>query len=139
MKLDLSPRARLGAAATAIALVAAAAGYGVASLDRSSASISGATEDDREVLYWYDPMYPNQHFDKPGKSPFMDMELVPKYAGEAGDAAGVRIDPALVQSLGLRTAEAQRGTLGSGMTVTGTIGYNQSGRAACRERVCQYV
>src|SRR3546814_3762807 len=70
-------------------------------------------------------MYPNQHFDKPGKSPFMDMELVPKYAGEAGDAAGVRIDPALVQSLGLRTAEAHRGTMGSGLTVTGTIGYNQ--------------
>src|SRR3546814_16567243 len=94
MKLDLSPRARLGAAATAIALVAAAAGYGVASLDRSSASISGATEDDREVLYWYDPMYPNQHFDKPGKSPFMNMELVPKYTGQAGDAAAVRINPA---------------------------------------------
>src|SRR3546814_9730687 len=124
MKLDLSPRARLGAAATAIALVAAAAGYGVASLDRSSASISGATEDDREVLYWYDPMYPNQHFDKPGKSPFMDMELVPKSAGEAGDAAGVRIDPALVQSLGLRTAEAHRGPLGSGLNVTGPIGYH---------------
>lgn len=28
------------------------------------------------VLYWYDPMYPQQRFDKPGKSPFMDMELV---------------------------------------------------------------
>jgi Cu(I)/Ag(I) efflux system membrane fusion protein len=25
-------------------------------------------------------MVPDQHFDKPGKSPFMDMELVPKYA-----------------------------------------------------------
>src|SRR3546814_17748065 len=68
MKLDLSPRARLGAAATAIALVAAAAGYGVASLDRSSASISGATEADREVIYWYDQMYPNKNFEKPGKS-----------------------------------------------------------------------
>ncbi len=32
------------------------------------------------VLYWYDPMVPDKHFDKPGKSPFMDMELVPKYA-----------------------------------------------------------
>ncbi|MEX1246757.1 MAG: heavy metal-binding domain-containing protein, partial [Thermoanaerobaculia bacterium] len=36
----------------------------------------------REVLYWYDPMKPEVHFDKPGKSPFMDMELVPKYAEE---------------------------------------------------------
>ena len=27
------------------------------------------------VLYWYDPMHPDQHFDKPGRSPFMDMDL----------------------------------------------------------------
>src|SRR5262245_3424860 len=31
----------------------------------------------RKVLYWYDPMQPGTHFDHPGKSPFMDMELVP--------------------------------------------------------------
>jgi Cu(I)/Ag(I) efflux system membrane fusion protein len=30
------------------------------------------------VLYWYDPMVPQQHFEKPGKSPFMDMQLVPR-------------------------------------------------------------
>jgi len=46
---------------------------------------------DRKVLYWYDPMKPEVHFDKPGKFPFMDMQLVPKYAEEApapGAAAG---------------------------------------------------
>lgn len=37
---------------------------------------------DRKVLYWYDPMKPDQHFDKPGKSPYMDMELLPKYEDE---------------------------------------------------------
>jgi membrane fusion protein, copper/silver efflux system len=37
----------------------------------------------KEVLYWYDPMKPEVHFDRPGKSPFMDMDLVPKYAEEA--------------------------------------------------------
>jgi membrane fusion protein, copper/silver efflux system len=36
-----------------------------------------------KVLYWYDPMVPDKHFDKPGKSPFMDMELVPKFAEPA--------------------------------------------------------
>ena len=40
-------------------------------------------------------MVPDQHFDNPGKSPFMDMELVPKYADEAG-SAGVAIDPRTV-------------------------------------------
>ena len=42
----------------------------------------------RQVLYWYDPMVPDKHFDKPGKSPFMDMELVPKYADEAKKETG---------------------------------------------------
>src|SRR5207247_8378022 len=37
----------------------------------------------RKVLYWYDPMKPEVHFDHPGKSPFMDMQLEPKYAEEA--------------------------------------------------------
>ena len=34
--------------------------------------------------YWYDPMHPRQHFDKPGKSPFMDMQLVPKFRRPRG-------------------------------------------------------
>ena len=42
------------------------------------------------VLYYYDPMRPEVHFDKPGKSPFMDMQLVPRYADEgAGPNAPV--------------------------------------------------
>src|SRR3546814_14419163 len=67
------------------------------------------------------------------------MELVPKYAGEVGVAAGGRIGPALVQSLGLRTAEAHRGTLGSGLTVTGTIGYNQRDIAIVQPRASGFV
>jgi Cu(I)/Ag(I) efflux system membrane fusion protein len=36
-----------------------------------------------EVEYWHDPMVPDQHFDKPGKSPFMDMMLVPGFTPES--------------------------------------------------------
>lgn len=36
----------------------------------------------------------------PGKSPFMDMDLVPKYADEESSASGVRIDPTQTQNLG---------------------------------------
>src|SRR5215472_14045352 len=44
---------------------------------------SGKEAQGKTVIYWYDPMKPEVHFDHPGKSPFMDMELVPKYAEEA--------------------------------------------------------
>lgn len=65
---------------------------------------------DRKVLYWHDPMVPGQRFDKPGRSPFMDMDLVPVYADEApADEAGVvTVRPHVVNNLGVRTAPATR-------------------------------
>jgi Cu(I)/Ag(I) efflux system membrane fusion protein len=74
----------------------------------------------KPVLYWYDPMVPDQHFDKPGKSPFMDMDLVPKYADEDG-GAGVKIDPRTAQSLGVRTAKAEPGRLWRRIDTVGTV------------------
>src|SRR3546814_958100 len=70
-------------------------------------------------------MKPDQHFDKPGKSPFMDMQLVAKCAGgEAAGAGGVNIDPTLVQNFGVRTAQAEIGVLEPETNVTGTLAYN---------------
>lgn len=34
----------------------------------------------KKVIYWVDPMVPDRHFSKSGQSPFMDMQLVPRYA-----------------------------------------------------------
>lgn len=67
---------------------------------------------ERKVLYWHDPMVPGQKFDKPGKSPFMDMELVPVYADDApaDDAGVVTVRPEVVNKLGVRTAPASRST-----------------------------
>lgn len=45
---------------------------------------------EQKALYWYDPMYPQQHFPAPGKSPFMDMPLVPKYSDDANDKGSSR-------------------------------------------------
>lgn len=61
--------------------------------------------DGEDVLYWYDPMVPDQRFDEPGQSPFMDMALVPKCAGEA--AGGVRVSSEMAQNLGIRVVEAE--------------------------------
>src|SRR5699024_12867650 len=66
---------------------------------------------ERKVLFWYDPMYPNTRIDKPGKSPFMDMALVPKSADEESSASGVRIHPTPTLNLGVITATVTRGWL----------------------------
>ena len=36
---------------------------------------------ERKVLFWYDAMNPQNHYNKPGKAPD-GMDLVPKYADE---------------------------------------------------------
>lgn len=95
--------------------------------------------DERKALYWYDPMYPQQKFDKPGKSPFMDMQLVPKYAGGAGDRATVSIDPSLTQNLGLRFATVTRGIFDSSLDVTGVLGFNERDVAVIQARTTGFV
>lgn len=74
----------------------------------------------KKILYWYDTMVPQEHFDRPGLSP-MGMQMVPKYANESADANIVRIDPATVQNLGIRTAAVERRVLASAIRVPGAI------------------
>ena len=142
MNVDLSPRIKLGLAAAAIALTAGGAGYGIATFSHDQAAdpaADPAADASRKILYWYDPMVPSQHFDKPGKSPFMDMQLVPKYADEGQSEAGVTIDPARTQSLGLRVVEARMGSLGASITATGTIDFNQRDVAIVQARASGFV
>lgn len=87
-------------------------------------SSRGAAPTARKVLYWFDPMIPAQHFDHPGLSP-MGMQLQPKYAEPTGaDRGVVRIDPAIEQNLGMRTAMVHTGVLQRELHVSGTIGWD---------------
>ena len=81
--------------------------------------------DQNTPLYWYDPMFPQQKFDKPGKSPFMDMQLVPMVGGAGADEGKVIVSPRLEQSLGVRTAKVMRGVLGPAIEAVGSIAYNE--------------
>jgi len=87
--------------------------------------VGPAAEAEREILYWVAPMDPNYRRDVPGKSP-MGMDLVPVYADEVDTRPGVvRIDPTLVNNLGVRTAVAERGTLPRRIETVGYIGYDE--------------
>ncbi len=100
---------------------------------------ASAAKDGRAVLYWYDPMVPTQKFDKPGKSPFMDMQLVPKYADEGGDAATVKIDPGVAQNLGVRLATVTRAPLDLSVVATGIVDFNARDIAIIQARTGGYV
>jgi Cu(I)/Ag(I) efflux system membrane fusion protein len=100
---------------------------------------SPKTQDERKALYWYDPMVPQQKFDKPGKSPFMDMQLVPRYADSAADNATISIDPSLTQNLGLRLATVTRGVLASSLDVVGVLAFNERDVAVIQARTAGFV
>jgi len=79
----------------------------------------------KKVLYWHDPMAPGQKFDHPGKSPFMDMQLVPVYADADANTGTVSISPRIQQSLGVRTAPVKRGALSATVEAVGSAAYNE--------------
>ena len=92
------------ALAAAAAVIAGSLFYWLAFRNTDAAGEDSACPGS-EALYWYDPMVPDQRFDEPGQSPFMDMALVPKCADEA--AGGVQVSPAMMQNLGIRVVEAE--------------------------------
>ena len=131
--------------AVLLAAMSAAAGYWFARRGGESLhpvpSTSAAASHERKPLYWYDPMVPNQRFDKPGKSPYMDMQLVPRYADDSGEgnAVGVRIDPGIVQNLGVRFVQVERGTLSQPLEAVGTVQLNQRDVAVVQARSAGFV
>jgi len=105
----------------------------------AAAPAASATADGRKVLYWHDPMVPGPRFDKPGKSPFMDMQLVPMYADNAANEAGVRISPAVQQNLGIRYASVRRTETSSSFDAIGTVQFDERLNVAVQTRVAGYV
>jgi Cu(I)/Ag(I) efflux system membrane fusion protein len=93
----------------------------------------------KKVLYWHDPMAPGQKFDKPGKSPFMDMQLVPVYAEGDANVGTVAISPRVQQSLGVRTAEVRPGVLTSAVEAVGSAAYNERDVVVVQARSNGYV
>jgi len=137
----------------AVALLAGAGGYGLyrlgldhgrqaAETPSTAAAASSAPmkagdvdpSNGRKVLYWHDPMVPGQKFDRPGKSPFMDMELVPVYAENGGDESGVAISARVQQNLGVRTAPVEQGTIAATVEAVGSAAYNERDVAVVQAR-----
>lgn len=94
----------------------------------------------RSVLYYHDPMVPGKKFEAPGKSPFMDMMLVPAYAGAQGaDSGTVSVSPRIQQNLGVRTGEVVSGELASEVSAVGTVAWNERGQYVVQARATGFI
>lgn len=140
MTLDRTQRVRIGAAFAAVAVIAGTSGYYLSESQTPGIS-NESTEGGRKVLYYYDPMVPQEHYDSADALSSMGMKTFkPKYADEGGaDTPGVKIAAGAMQNLGARTAVARIGTLESSLDVTGAIDFNQRDVAIVQARAGGFV
>ena len=93
----------------------------------------------RKILYYHDPMVPANKFDKPARSPFMNMMLVPVYADGDTDQGKVTVSPRIQQILGVRTAVVTEGKLTPQVSAVGSIAFNERDQAIVQARATGYV
>jgi Cu(I)/Ag(I) efflux system membrane fusion protein len=108
----------------------------------AAAATPRLTPHEKKVLYWVDPMVAGYKSDKPGKSPFMDMDLVPVYedasSGEtkehaaAGDSAAVKgyttvnLSTERQQAIGVRLGKAETRELTKTIRTVGRVTFDET-------------
>jgi multidrug efflux pump subunit AcrA (membrane-fusion protein) len=132
-------------------LVAASLFAPAAACSKAGSTSTGAEEgkrqEGRRVLYWYDPMKPEIHFDRPGKSPFMDMQLVPRYVEEEQAATSsvppglsvVRIPLERRQEIGVTTTKVGRHSVGGTVETNGVIAEDEARVHAVNAKFSGYI
>ena len=117
--------------------VLAVVGLGLLNPEGESPPSSSQTE---KPLYWVAPMDALYRRDGPGKSP-MGMDLVPVYA-DAQDSANpgsIRINPEIINNLGVRTEEVLREAWHSEIRTVGYVNYDQDQLVHIHPRVAGWV
>ncbi|MDL2339109.1 MAG: efflux RND transporter periplasmic adaptor subunit [Pseudomonadota bacterium] len=127
-----------GAALTAAGFYAGRSNGHPGATSPAAPAMSSSNAKERKVLYWHDPMVPGPRFERPGKSPFMDMQLVPVYADEGADA-GVKVSPTIQQNLGIRLAPVRRVELSASFDAVGSVQFDERLSVAVQTRVPGYV
>lgn len=85
-----------------------------------------ALPSEREIIFYRSPMNPSVTSAVPAKGP-MGMDYIPVYAdGETSDVVGtVKIDPVVVQNIGVRTAVASEESISRSIHAVGRVAFNE--------------
>lgn len=97
-------------------------------------------QETNEPLYWVAPMDDNYRRSGPGKSP-MGMDLVPVYAEQGGksEEGMVKINPSVVNNLGVRTAKVRYAALDNQIDTVGFITYNEDKLSHIHPRIAGWI
>ena len=129
-----------------IAMLAAPAPILVAATTAHAQSPEAASSEDGEQRYTC-PMHPHYISDDPGSCPICGMDLVPMEGGGAdahgGASAGARpavtISPAMLQTVGVRTAEVERAEFGGRIEAFAQIAANERLQSAVSTRTPGWI
>jgi RND family efflux transporter MFP subunit len=104
---------------------------GLAEVQRGHGDHGPASEGERKILYWQDPMHPQYKSDKPGKAPDCGMDLIPVYeaAAEPRDdlpEGAFQISPAKQQLIGVQYGEARLESLSRTIRAVGRLAYDET-------------
>ncbi len=93
----------------------------------------------RRIRYYHDPMMPGKKFLLPGKSPFMDMMLVPVYEDDGAESGGIQVSPRMQQNIGMRTAEVIEGKISAEFEFYGYVAFNETAQTVVQAKTNMYV
>ena len=107
-------------------LVGGGVGYWFGSAGSEAPATVARTGEGREPLFYRNPMNPEVTSPVPAKDN-MGMDYIPVYADSdsAENPGTVRIDPVTTQSIGVRTATAERRTLSRDIHTVGRVDYDE--------------
>tara|TARA_R110002126_G_C10490543_1_gene503769 strand:+ start:9524 stop:10849 length:1326 start_codon:yes stop_codon:yes gene_type:complete len=126
---------------TSLLLAGALIGYLVAPQSSMNVSSTERVDGKGEILFYRNTMNPSVTSPVPAKDN-MGMDYKPVYAdqGGANDVAGtVRIDPVVVQNIGVRTAKAVTGNLSRTIRAVGKVDYNEEKMARIHPKIEGWV
>lgn len=110
--------------------------------DHTVAGDASSPTSENEPLYWVAPMDPNYRRDAPGKSP-MGMDLIPIYeeeiSGDNENKGTVKINPAVENNLGVKTASVTLDKLAPQIETVGYIAFDESRLWQTNSRVSGWV
>lgn len=102
-----------------LALVATRSPWSAPSADEHRHDVTDA---DAEKPLWTCGMHPEVIRDEPGLCPICHMKLTPLgNESSAGPGGAIRIDPVIVQNVGIRVAVVRRADVARGIRATGTL------------------
>lgn len=96
---------------------------------------------DRKILFYKDPMHPWLTSPKPAKAPDCGMDMVPVYEGEEEEQSGsaIKIDPTVVQNIGVKTEAVQKRKLAKTIRTVGKVEVDETKLYAVNTKIMGWV